>query len=124
MIVLKLDLRRDTYEDYTFPLSKLSDDPKNLRGFELHSLHNFAKFYGIKIYVNTFLNLIGFSILEASIPREKYLAAEQELRTDANSHYHTSIGRATVFEIVATVLVLIVAAVSFLLASASRSDDA
>ena len=38
-----LDLRRDTYEDYTFPLASVSNDTNHLQGFDLHSLRNYAK---------------------------------------------------------------------------------
>ncbi|CAF1971525.1 unnamed protein product [Rotaria magnacalcarata] len=105
LILVGAYLRRDTYEDYTFPLRSISNDSKSLLGFELHSLRNYAKHF------------------ESKVPYDQYIAAERELRTDANTHYHTTIGRATVFEISATVLILIVNALTFLLASASRSDD-
>ncbi len=41
-----LDLRRDTYEDYTFPLESVSNDTNHLHGFDLFSLRNYAKHYG------------------------------------------------------------------------------
>ncbi len=44
-----LDLRRDTYEDYTFPLTTVSNDTINQHGFELFSLRNYAKHYGKSI---------------------------------------------------------------------------
>ncbi|CAF2893269.1 unnamed protein product [Rotaria sp. Silwood2] len=97
--------KRDTYEDYTFPLRTISNDPNDLQGFDLHSLRNYAKHY------------------ESKISHEKYVAAEQELRTDANEHFHTRIGWATGFEIIATVLVFFVTALTILLLMASRSDD-
>lgn len=104
LILVGAYFRRDTYEDYTFPLKALSNNKMDLHGFELHSLRNYAKHV-------------------SEISHEKYVEAENELITDANTHYHTNIGRATGFEIVATVLVLLVTAVTFLLGSASRSDD-
>jgi hypothetical protein len=64
-----------------------------------------------------------FSFSAKTFSRESYLAAEHELRLDANTHYHTNIGWATGYEIIATVLIFIVTAVSFLLGTASRLDD-
>ena len=61
--------------------------------------------------------------LEATFSHERYLAAEKELRTDANNHYQTTIGRATLYEIIATVLTLIATALAFLLATASRQGN-
>jgi hypothetical protein len=42
---LNLDLRRDTYEDYTFPLS-VSNETTHAHGFELFSLRRYVKYYG------------------------------------------------------------------------------
>lgn len=68
--------------------------------------------------------MICFVLLSASkISHEVFAEAENELLTDANTHYHTNIGKATGFEILATVLISLVTAITFLLASASRSDD-
>ncbi|CAF4331594.1 unnamed protein product, partial [Adineta steineri] len=55
--------------------------------------------------------------------REQYKKAEQELREDANTHYHTIIGRATIYEIIATILTFIVTAVTFLFATSSRAEN-
>jgi hypothetical protein len=41
-----LDLRRDTYEDYYFPLKAVSNDSYTAQTFDLHSLQNYAKYYG------------------------------------------------------------------------------
>ena len=57
------------------------------------------------------------------LSREDYIAAEDELRTDANTHYHTVIGQATVYEIIATVLVLIGTGLAFWLSTLIRSED-
>lgn len=51
-IIFNLDLRRDTYEDYTFPLDAVSKVAKHLQGFDLHSLRNYAKRYGILKKIN------------------------------------------------------------------------
>jgi hypothetical protein len=62
-------------------------------------------------------------LLDATFSHEKYLEAERELRDDANTHYHTAIGWATGYEIIATALVFIVTALAFWLGTASRSDE-
>jgi len=105
LILLGAYLRRDTYEDYTFPLSAVSNDTVNQPGFELFSLRNYAKHYA------------------STFSKERYAAAGRELRTVANTHYHTTIGWAAGFEIIATALIFIVTALAFLLGTASRSDD-
>lgn len=64
-----------------------------------------------------------FSFSGGKLNREEFLAAEQELRTDANTHYHTVIGRATIYEIIATVLVLLATALTFWLGTLTRSED-
>jgi len=104
LILLGAYLRRDTYEDYTFPLSAVSNDTVNQPGFELFSLRNYAKHYA------------------STFSKERYAAAVRELRTVANSHYHTTIGWAAGFEIIATVLLFIVTALAFLLGT-GRADD-
>ena len=38
-------LRRDTYEDYSFPLKTVSNTSIVPLNFDLHSLQNYAKFY-------------------------------------------------------------------------------
>ena len=45
---LSTDLRRDTYEDFTFPLETVLGDGQNPLGFDLHSLRNYAKRYSTK----------------------------------------------------------------------------
>jgi len=105
LILLGAYLRRDTYEDYSFPLQSVSNDTRLLQSFELHSLRNYALHN-----VETFNN-------------ERYIKAENELRTDANTHYHTIIGRATIYEIVATTLIVIITALTFLLGASSRAED-
>ena len=116
-----LDLRRDTYEDYTFPLASVSNDTNHLQGFDLHSLRNYAKHHRKSSWTS---NASTFVVsLETTFTRERFVAAERELRADANTHYHTTIGWATGFEIIATLLIFIVTAVTFLLGAASRSDD-
>lgn len=57
------------------------------------------------------------------LSREDYLKAEHELRTDVNEHFHIVIGRATIYEIVATVLVLIVTVLTFVLSTLARSEE-
>jgi hypothetical protein len=61
--------------------------------------------------------------LAATFSKDRYVLAQKELRTTANTHYHTTIGWATGFEIIATVLVFIVTAIAFLLGTASRAVD-
>lgn len=62
-------------------------------------------------------------LLAATFSKERYAAAVNELVTDANTHYHTAIGWGTGFEIIATALIFIVTALTFLLGTASRSDN-
>jgi hypothetical protein len=64
-----------------------------------------------------------FVFLASTYPKDVYLAAVKELRKTANEHYHTAIGWATGFEIIATVLIFIVTAITFLLGTASRAVD-
>jgi hypothetical protein len=66
---------------------------------------------------------VRFLSIEGAISRERYRAAEDELRTDANTHYQTTIGLATHLEIIATVLTVVVVGITFLLGAASRSND-
>jgi len=61
--------------------------------------------------------------LASTFPKDRYLAAVKELRKTANEHYHTAIGWAAGFEIIATVLIFIVTAITFLLGTASRAVD-
>jgi hypothetical protein len=103
LIVLGAYLRRDTYEDYTFPLTTVSNDTINQHGFELFSLRNYAKHY-------------GFS-------KERYAAAVAELIEDANGTYHTTIGWATGLEIIATALILVVTILTYFLGAALKSDN-
>lgn len=105
LILLGAYLRRDTYEDFSFPLESISNVTKRLESFDLHSLRNFAKYQ------------------EATVSRELYNKAKNELINDANTHYHTAIGRGTIYEIIATGLVFVVTALAFWLASVSRSED-
>ncbi|UJR24920.1 hypothetical protein I4U23_006284 [Adineta vaga] len=87
LILIGAFLRRDSYEDYSFPLKSVSNNSIAPLNFDLHSLRNYAKFY------------------EKSFTRDQHIAAEKELRDDAHTHYHTVIGRATIFEIIATALI-------------------
>ena len=64
-----------------------------------------------------------YYLIETTFNHDRYVAAESELRLDANTHYHTAIGWATGYEIIATVLVFIVTALTFWLGATSRSDD-
>ncbi|CAF3608659.1 unnamed protein product [Adineta steineri] len=105
LILFGAFLRRDTYEDFSFPIRNLTGDTEAIQAFDLHSLRNYAKYY------------------EETFSREQYKKAEQELREDANTHYHTIIGRATIYEIIATILTFIVTAVTFLFATSSRAED-
>jgi len=43
LILLGAYLRRDTYEDFNFPLQSVKDDSNRLQGFDLHALRNYAK---------------------------------------------------------------------------------
>ncbi|CAF1267233.1 unnamed protein product [Adineta steineri] len=105
LIVVGAYLRRDTYEDYTFPLTTVSNNTQHLQGFDLHSLRNYAKFH------------------QSTFSNDQFAAAKNELFLDANTHYHTNIGWATGFEIIATVLIFLVTAVTFLLGTISRSEN-
>jgi len=105
LILFGAYLRRDTYEDYSFPLQSVVNSSHTLQGFELHSLRSYAKLH------------------EATFSRESYKVAENELRTDANTHYHTVIGRAAIYEIIATLFILIVTVLTFLFGTSTRADD-
>ncbi len=70
-----------------------------------------------------FLNLSNCFYSGGKLSPKNYLAAENELREDANTHYHTIIGRATIYEIIATVLILINTALTFWLITLSRLED-
>ncbi|CAF0839522.1 unnamed protein product [Rotaria sordida] len=105
LILIGAYLRRDTYEDYSFPLDSISNNTQDRQSYDLHSLRNYAKYH------------------EATFSHERYVAAEDELIKDANSHFHTTIGWATGYEIIAATLMFIVTALSFLLMIASRSED-
>ncbi|CAF1138569.1 unnamed protein product [Rotaria sordida] len=94
-----------TYEDYSFPLDSISNNTQDRQSYDLHSLRTYAKYH------------------EATFSHERYVAAEDELIKDANSHFHTTIGWATGYEIIAATLMFIVTALSFLLMIASRSED-
>ncbi|CAF1117000.1 unnamed protein product [Adineta ricciae] len=100
LILIGAFLRRDTYEDYSFPLKTVLNTSTVPMNFDLHSLQNYAKFY------------------HTTFTRDNFKIAEKELRDDAHTHYHTVIGRATIFEIFATVLIVIVTVVTYMLASA------
>jgi hypothetical protein len=121
---LNLDLRRDTYEDYTFPLTTVSNDT-NAHGFELFSLRNYAKHYGkkkTKQKKKEELKFLFIYFLASLLPKERYAAAVKELRFDANTHYHTVIRWGTGFEIIATALVLVVTALTYILATPKSED--
>jgi hypothetical protein len=86
----------------------------------------------LNITVRVQMNLLNLRIsktidlflhLEAIFSQERYLEAEQELRTDANTHYRTKIGWATGYEIIATLLLLLATGLAFLLGAASRAND-
>ena len=51
--------------------------------------------------------------LEATFSQDRLNQAVKELRLDADTHYHTVIGRATIYEIIATALVFVVTALTF-----------
>jgi hypothetical protein len=69
------------------------------------------------IFMKSFLLASRFSY-------DQYVAAEKELLVDANTTYHTNIGWATGFEIIATILVAIGTAVTFYHGYSSKSDKA
>lgn len=73
----------------------MSNDTSTLQFFDLHSLRNYAKYY------------------EATFSQDRLNQAVKELRLDADTHYHTVIGRATIYEIIATALVFVVTALTF-----------
>jgi len=106
LILFGTYLRRDTYEDYSFPLKSVTNDTNRLQSFDLHSLRNYAKRF------------------EDSFSHDRYLAAERELREDANSHYHTVIGWSTGFEIIAAILVFLATVVEFWYIVTSRAENA
>ena len=118
-----LDLRRDTYEDYTFPLKTVANFTGRPQAFDLHSLRNFAKHNSKIIIVGKQSLLSVLILLEERFSHDAYVSAERELRDDANMTYHTNIGWATRFEILATVLIFIVTGATFLLGSMLRSDS-
>ena len=63
------------------------------------------------------------NLLEETFDHQHYLDAKAELLKESHDHYHTKIGWATGFEIIATVLTLIVAALTFILGTLSRSEE-
>ncbi|CAF0760193.1 unnamed protein product [Rotaria sp. Silwood1] len=105
LILVGAYLRRDTYEDYSFPLESITNDSRALQNFDLHSLRNYAKHH------------------ETTVSHDLYLKAENELINDANTHFHTTIGWATGYEIIASVLIFFITILSFWLAITSRSED-
>ncbi|CAF0892969.1 unnamed protein product [Didymodactylos carnosus] len=102
-------LRRDSYEEFQFPLNTLKnlDDSTNQNrlGFNLH---------GLKNYIRRHPELFD---------REKARATIDELLTTINDTYHTVIGWSAGFEIIALILVLGSTVLAFLLAMGSKSED-
>ncbi|CAF2322110.1 unnamed protein product [Rotaria sp. Silwood2] len=105
LILIGAYLRRDIYEDYSFPLESILNETRALQSFDLHSLRNYAKHH------------------EKIFSHESYLKGEEELINDANTHFHTKIGWAAGYEIIALGLMFIITGLSFWLAIKSRSED-
>ena len=68
--------------------------------------------------------MLFFFSLGASFSRDRLVQAEKELRLDADTHYHTVIGRATIYEIIATVLVFVITAVTFWFGTVATRETA
>lgn len=105
LILVGAFLRRETYEDYSFPLLTVANQTSLRHSFELYSLRRYSQYYA-----STFSN-------------GNYTAAKTELLRNANSAYHTIIGWATGFEIIATVLIFVGTAITFILATGSKRED-
>lgn len=105
LILVGAFLRRETYEDYSFPLQTVANHTSYRHGFELYSLRRYAQYYA------------------STFSKENYKAAKKELLNDANTAYHTIIGWGTGFEIIATFLVFIGTAITFIFATESKRDD-
>ncbi len=75
-----------------------------------------------KIY-SLLIELFVFFYSGGKLTPEDYFDAEKELRADAHTHYHTVLGRATFYEITATILVLLNTALTFWLSTLTRSED-
>lgn len=105
LILLGAYLRRDNYEDYSFPLRSMSNDSHPMQSFDLYSLRNYGKYY------------------QSTFNDQRFAEAEKELRDDADTHYHTNIGRAAIFEILTTAIIFIVTGLTFFIGSTSRSND-
>jgi hypothetical protein len=54
---------------------------------------------------------------------DEYIQAEKELRSDANTHFRTVLGRAAIYEIIATGLILLGTALTFWLSTLKTSED-
>lgn len=67
---------------------------------------------------------VFFFSLEATFSRDRHVEAEKELRADADTHYHTVIGRATIYEIIATALVFVITAVTFWFGTVATRETA
>lgn len=121
-VFLNEDFRRDTYEDYSFPLQSLEDfSPTDT--FDLRSLRVYAKDLGKYERIYYLYLYFLYYYLGERLTREQYIKAENELRDDARTHYHTVIGRATIYEIIATVLVFSNTVLTFLLGTITKSED-
>ncbi|CAF3756868.1 unnamed protein product [Rotaria magnacalcarata] len=105
LILICAYFRRDAYEDYSFPLKSIPIAEKEGKTFDLHSLRTYAKYH------------------ESTLNYESYVEAVKELIKKSKTHYHTKIGWATIYEIFATALILIITALSFWLAKTSRLED-
>ncbi|CAF0893229.1 unnamed protein product [Didymodactylos carnosus] len=108
LILLGSYLRRDSYEEFQFPLNTIDNNSTNTQNrlsFNLHGLKNYIRRHNDQF------------------TRERARLANAELLSTINDTYHTVIGWSTGFEIIALVLVFGSAVLAFLLALASKSEE-
>ncbi|CAF1348263.1 unnamed protein product [Adineta steineri] len=73
----------DTYEDYSFSLISVTNHTRAIQAFDFYNLRNYNKYH---------------------VNMKDIKKAEEELRKDANTHFHTRI---------VTILIFIITAVAF-----------
>lgn len=102
-----------------------------MQSFDLYSLRNYGKYYrksSVIQWFRTSSQLFRWShwfvfVEESTFNDQRFAEAEKELRDDADTHYHTNIGRAAIFEILTTAIIFIVTGLTFFIGSTSRSND-
>lgn len=99
--------RRYTYEGYFFPLEAEKYSKYNIPSVTYNA-------YSIRQYAKT---------NESKLTNDDVSQIVKELIANGNSHYKTRIGRATVYEIISTILVLIGTALTFWLVKLTASDE-